>query len=51
MIDTEIKYKKTGLDWMPEVPEHWETRRLKSFIDFVNRGNTPNYVQKAHLKW
>ncbi len=22
-------YKKTGLDWLPQVPEHWEVKRLK----------------------
>ncbi len=25
-------YKKTGLDWMPEVPEHWEIKRAKSLF-------------------
>ena len=24
MTTTAITYKKTGLDWMPEIPEHWE---------------------------
>jgi type I restriction enzyme S subunit len=35
---TNIKYKKTGLDWMPEIPEHWEVRRLKSIIPSVING-------------
>lgn len=43
-------FKKTGIDWMPEMPEHWEVRRIKSFCDFVNRGNTPNYVEKSDFK-
>ncbi len=30
-----IKYKKTGLDWMPEVPEHWKVRRLKNIGNVV----------------
>lgn len=29
MIMTEMKYKKTGIHWMTEVPEHWEIVRLK----------------------
>ncbi|MBK7967095.1 MAG: hypothetical protein IPK10_18690 [Bacteroidetes bacterium] len=33
MIVEAIKYKKTGIDWMPEVPEHWEIRRIKFIAD------------------
>lgn len=29
MIAMEVKYKKTGIDWIPEVPEHWDIVRLK----------------------
>lgn len=43
-------YKQTGIAWMPEVPRHWEVRRIKSFCDFINRGNTPNYVEKSDYK-
>lgn len=50
MLTAEAKYKKTGLDWMPEVPEHWEIRRVKTFCDFISRGNTPNYVEQSEFK-
>lgn len=33
MTAAEVKYKKTGIDWMPEVPEHWEVMRLKLIAD------------------
>lgn len=29
MIASELKYKKTGIHWMTEVPTHWEIVRLK----------------------
>lgn len=33
MIDAEtITYKQTGLDWMPVIPENWETRRAKAIF-------------------
>lgn len=32
MIAAEVKYKKTGIDWMPVVPEHWELRKLKFLV-------------------
>jgi type I restriction enzyme, S subunit len=35
MMVAEVKYKKTGIDWMPEVPEHWEVRRLKFLAEVI----------------
>lgn len=26
------KYKDSGVEWLGEVPEHWESRRLKSLV-------------------
>ncbi|NLT50345.1 MAG: restriction endonuclease subunit S [Ignavibacteria bacterium] len=37
MIETgKITYKKTDLDWMPEVPEHWEIMRLGGLFEERN---------------
>jgi restriction endonuclease S subunit len=33
--------KETGIDWMPEVPEHWEIRRLKTLAKKIQTGSTP----------
>lgn len=33
LIATNKKFKKTGLDWMPEIPEHWEVRRLCTLFE------------------
>ena len=30
MIATEVKYKKTGNEWVPEIPEHWEKKKTKN---------------------
>jgi type I restriction enzyme S subunit len=30
MIATEVKYKKTGNEWVPEIPEHWEILKAKN---------------------
>lgn len=32
MIAAAIKYKKTGVDWMQEIPEHWNIVRLKNIV-------------------
>lgn len=30
-------YKPSGVEWLGEVPEHWEVRRLKYSVDRINR--------------
>ena len=47
MITAEIKYKKTGIDWMPEVPEHWDVVRLKNVSKIVS-GATPKSSVSAN---
>jgi type I restriction enzyme S subunit len=47
MIAAELKYKKTGIDWMPEVPEHWEIVRLKNVTKIVS-GATPKSSVSAN---
>ena len=47
MIAAEVKYKKTGIDWMPEVPEHWEIVRLKNVTKVVS-GATPKSSVSAN---
>ena len=33
-------YKDSGVEWLGEVPEHWEVRRLKGLLEMLN-GATP----------
>jgi type I restriction enzyme S subunit len=47
MIAAELKYKKTRIDWMPEVPEHWEIVRLKNVAKIVS-GATPKSSVSAN---
>lgn len=28
-IDSDVKLKESGIDWLGEIPEHWELRRLR----------------------
>jgi type I restriction enzyme S subunit len=30
------KYKDSGVEWLGEVPEHWEVKPLKHLADFIN---------------
>jgi type I restriction enzyme S subunit len=35
-LDPQAPMKPTGIEWMPEVPAHWEAKRLKYLTKFLN---------------
>ena len=39
-------YKDSGVEWLGEVPEHWEVRRIKS-LSVVKRGASPRPIADA----
>lgn len=39
-LDATVPMKDSGVDWIGEIPEHWEVRKLVSLCRFV-RGNSP----------
>lgn len=39
-IDEGVKMKETGIDWMPQVPEHWVIRRLKYLVELYKHNKT-----------
>ncbi len=41
------KYKDSGVEWLGEIPEHWELKKLKNFCEYVNRGITPAYANEG----
>lgn len=42
--------RDSGIEWLGEIPEHWELRRLRTFCDFINRGTTPTYTEEKLTK-
>jgi len=36
------KYKPSGVEWLGDVPEHWEVRRLRHLISRLDQGWSPN---------
>jgi len=34
------KYKASGIEWLGEIPEHWEVKRVKDIFSVIN-GSTP----------
>lgn len=39
--------KDSGVQWIGQVPEHWEVCKVKNICTYVNRGCTPNYVENG----
>lgn len=40
-LDPNVELKDSGLEWLGEIPAHWEVRRIKS-VAYVGNGSTPN---------
>ena len=43
-------YKPSGVEWLGEIPEHWEIKKIKNIADYINRGITPIYVENSTIK-
>ncbi|MBW1616443.1 MAG: restriction endonuclease subunit S [Deltaproteobacteria bacterium] len=35
------KYKKTGIEWIEEIPEHWDLLKIRRVIKYIADGGTP----------
>ncbi len=38
-LDPTVPMKHSGVDWLGEIPAHWEVRRLRSLAEFVTSGS------------
>lgn len=43
------KYKDSGVEWIGEVPEHWEISRLKYHCNSITKGTTPTTLGKEFV--
>lgn len=41
-LDKNVPLKDSGVDWIGEIPKHWEIKRLKSFIQNLEGGVSVN---------
>lgn len=48
-LDPNVKMKDSGVDWIGEIPEGWEVRKLKHFV-YITDGthDTPRYVDPSN---
>ena len=50
MNNEQCKMKDSGVEWIGEVPEHWEVRRMKTLFNYISRGITPNYTELSNCR-
>lgn len=48
-INPEVKMKDSGIEWLGEVPEHWEVKKI-FYIAKVNSGGTPDRSNSDYWK-
>ena len=49
-LNPNIRMKDSGVEWIGEIPEHWEIIPLKYITNFISRGNSPEYVEESSIK-
>ncbi|AHB04260.1 type I restriction-modification methylase S subunit [Pandoraea pnomenusa 3kgm] len=40
-LDSNVKMKDSGVEWLGEVPEHWDVTRIKRIIQGISQGWSP----------
>jgi type I restriction enzyme, S subunit len=50
------KYKESGVEWLGDIPKHWDAKRLKFISQKVQTGTTPpsnreEYYQDGDVNW
>ncbi|QIY89369.1 restriction endonuclease subunit S [Chryseobacterium gallinarum] len=48
-LDDTVKLKDSGVDWIGEIPEHWEVRKLKFHTRKIGSGITPSGGATTYL--
>lgn len=55
-LDPYPRLKPSGIDWLPDVPKHWETVKLRRRAKRIQTGTTPptseeRYYEEGTLPW
>lgn len=40
-LNSKVPLKPSGIDWLGEIPEHWEVKKLKYVVNKIGSGVTP----------
>lgn len=48
-LNPNVKMKDSGVEWIGEIPEHWEVKKVKHFATHVGSGKTPSGGSEVYL--
>lgn len=40
-LDADVKMKPSGIDWLGDIPEHWDIRKVNHLFETIGSGTTP----------
>ncbi|WP_340034993.1 restriction endonuclease subunit S [Bacillus sp. FSL K6-0993] len=48
-LNSNVKMKDSGVEWIGEIPEHWTVNKIKRIVDILTCGyaSTPTYVDES----
>jgi type I restriction enzyme S subunit len=55
-LNPDVKQKDSGIEWLGEIPEHWELRKVGRSFNLIGSGTTPKsenigYYENGTIKW
>ncbi|OAI08254.1 restriction endonuclease subunit S [Methylomonas methanica] len=60
-LDPSVQLKPTGIEWLGDIPEHWEAKRLKNIADVIlgkmltteekSDGDFKPYLRSTNIQW
>lgn len=55
-LDPNVNLKDSGVEWLGEIPEHWEVKKLNYCFDQIGSGTTPTsgkpeYYENGEFNW
>ncbi len=55
-LDPTVPMKDSGIEWLGEIPAHWEVMRLRNIVDTVKTGSTPpsdeiQFFEPQEINW
>lgn len=55
-LNPNVKLKPSGIDWLGDIPEHWEVNKISRVFSLIGSGTTPNssnisYYAEGDLPW
>lgn len=55
-LDPNVPMKDSGIEWLGEIPEHWDVKRLRNLVETIKTGSTPpseeiQYFEPKEINW